>query len=66
MTNISTRKEVEKNYSFWSLQKNRKTQLSKHKNFLLNEYNSLSFDDPPSNILVENNITLEVSKNPYR
>lgn len=68
MSNISTRKEVENNYSFWSLQKNRKSKYPRNRtsDLILNENNSLVEEESPSKILLDNNITLEISQKPYQ
>ena len=68
MNNISTRKEVENNYSFWSLQKNRKSKYPRNcsSDMILNENNSLLEEESPSKILLDNNITLEISQKPYQ
>ena len=66
------RKEIEKNYSFLSLQKrsNRwkshtKNRTVQHQDFIINDNKSLNIEDN-SNILVKNNILLETSQKPYK
>lgn len=64
MNNIGARKEIEKNYSFWSLKKLKRDENSLKKPKKLSENRSISKDS------VENsgkfNILSEISQKPYK
>lgn len=72
MKNISSRKEIERNYSFLSVQKQPRwgTSVKKRafnsKDFILNNDKSTNLDKSNINILIQNNINLEISHIPYR